>query len=89
MSNEHSGNKYHRVVRSVLVLDDSTVADVYSVLVAFDVKCPAIQHAVKKLLCAGLRGKGDRLQDLKESKDAITRAIELETQLQNSRKVNS
>jgi hypothetical protein len=30
------------------------------------------------LLVAGKRGKGDRLQDLKEARDAITRAIEEE-----------
>jgi hypothetical protein len=28
-------------------------------------------------LCAGLRGKGDELQDLRESIDAVRRAIEI------------
>ena len=49
--------------------------DVYSVLVAFDVTCPARAHAIKKLLCAGLRNKGSVGQDLVEAYDAIERAM--------------
>lgn len=49
--------------------------DVYSVLRAFGVDHPT-GHAVKKLLCAGMRGKGDRVQDLTEAKVAIDRAIQ-------------
>lgn len=52
--------------------------DVYDVLVAFGVTCPARQHAVKKLLCAGLRGKGDSVQDLEEAVQAVERAVSLE-----------
>jgi hypothetical protein len=68
----HSGSKYLRDVQLV-----GGKIDVYAVLVAFDVRCPARQHAIKKLLCAGLRGKGDELQDLRESIDAVRRAIEI------------
>lgn len=50
--------------------------DVYSVLDAFDVTDPGIQHAVKKLLCAGIRGKASRAQDIKEAIDALSRALE-------------
>lgn len=77
---EHSGNKYHRKIMSVESLSESTTADVYCVLDAFNVTCPGRQHAVKKLLCSGLRGKGDTLQDLKEARDAVDRAIVLEMQ---------
>lgn len=77
---QHSGNKYHRRIASVTNINEFSTVDVYSVLEAFQVHCPARQHAIKKLLCSGLRGKGDALQDLKECRDAITRAIELETQ---------
>ncbi len=80
MSREHSGNKYHRRVNSVEDLNGFTTADVYSVLVAFDVVCPARQHAIKKLLCSGIRGKGDTMQDLTEARDAVDRAIVLENQ---------
>jgi hypothetical protein len=52
--------------------------DVYAVLDAFAVTCPARQHAIKKLLCSGLRGKGDVLQDLQEAGDAVARAIQMQ-----------
>jgi hypothetical protein len=68
----HSGSKYLRDVQLI-----GGKIDVYAVLVAFGVSCPARQHAIKKLLCAGLRGKGDELQDLRESIDAVKRAIEI------------
>jgi hypothetical protein len=68
----HSGSKYLRDVQLV-----GGKIDVYAVLVAFDVRCPARQHAIKKLLCAGLRGKGDELQDLREAGDAVARAIQI------------
>jgi len=72
----HTGNKYHRTIHGV---DGSTaLVDVYSVIEAFNVTCPARQHAIKKLLCTGIRGKGDAQQDLKETADAIMRARQLE-----------
>jgi hypothetical protein len=80
----HSGNKYHRRIASVENINEFTTVDVYSVLEAFKVTCPARQHAIKKLLCSGIRGKGDAIQDLKEARDAILRAIELETQRQGN-----
>jgi hypothetical protein len=72
------GNKYHRTIHGVI--GGSIVVDVYNVLDAFGVTCPACQHAIKKLLCAGLRNKGSRLQDLTESKRSVERAVELEQQ---------
>jgi hypothetical protein len=69
---QHSGSKY---LRDIQLIDGKV--DVYAMLVAFDVRCPARQHAIKKLLCAGLRGKGDELQDLHEAGDAIDRAIQI------------
>lgn len=77
-----SGNKYHRKIKSVEDIGCFTTADVYSVLEAFEVSCPARQHAIKKLLCSGLRGKGDTMQDLTEARDAVDRAIVLEKQRQ-------
>lgn len=69
-----SGNKYHRTIHG-LSGGEATV-DVYSVLLAFVVTCPGRQHAIKKLLCAGIRGKGDEAQDLREARDALDRAIQ-------------
>lgn len=71
----HSGNKY---LRSIKLTEDGRV-DVYAVLEAFEVTSQPIGHAIKKLLCAGVRGKGDRRQDISEARDALTRALELES----------
>lgn len=57
-----------------------TTCDVYDVLKAFDVRNPAIQHAIKKLLMPGKRGHKDKLQDLLEAKQSIVRAINLENE---------
>lgn len=67
-------SKYDRLIK---LKPDGTV-DVYRVLLAFEVTCPARQHAIKKLLCAGIRGKGDTMQDLREALESIEAAIELE-----------
>lgn len=64
-------NKYIRTLKGVDV-------DVYDVLKAFDVKCPAMQHAIKKMLCSGLRGYKDSTQDKMEAMGSIYRSIELE-----------
>lgn len=51
--------------------------DVYDVLIMFDVRDPAIQHAVKKLLACGQRGHKTQLEDLQEARQSIDRAIEI------------
>ena len=45
--------------------------DVYRVLELFDVSSPAIQHAVKKLLCAGGRGHKDQARTCKEANSLV------------------
>ncbi len=75
----HGGNKYVRLIYGLAGTPgegEYLHVDVYKVLVAFGVTCPAVAHCVKKLLCAGLRDKGDRLDDLKGAMDALFRAIE-------------
>lgn len=64
-------SKYHREV-------SSTSIDVYDVLVAWDVRNPAIQHAIKKLLQPGNRGHKDTIQDLAEAIQSIERGIVIE-----------
>ena len=74
------GNKYHRTITQTLPGDThglSVTVDVYDVLQAFGVSCPALQHAVKKLLCAGLRGAKSAEQDISEAANSCRRAIEL------------
>ena len=70
-------NKYTRKIQSIENADTFNI-DVYSVLVAFGVTCPARAHAIKKLLMAGDRGHKDAVQDLEEAGQAIRRAVELE-----------
>lgn len=67
---EFTGNKYYRKI--VGLEGNTTTVDVYRVLTAFAVTEPGLQHAIKKLLCAGIRGKNDTDNDLKEAIDAIT-----------------
>ena len=68
-----SGKKY---LRDIKTTPDGKI-DVYAVLIAFNVASPARQHAIKKLLCAGLRGKNNEINDIEEARDAIERDIEL------------
>ena len=72
------GSKYQRLITQTLSgdkKDAAIVIDVYDVINAFAVRCPARQHAIKKLLCAGLRGNKNNVQDLREALGAIERAI--------------
>ncbi len=65
-----SGKKYDRTIHDKY--DDQTVTtDVYRVLDAFEVKSQPRGHAIKKALCAGLRGKGDEFSDIVEAIDAL------------------
>lgn len=74
---EHHGTKYLRTIYSAI--DSASISvDVYAVLEAFGVTCPARQHAIKKLLCAGLRDKGNQSDDLIGAEEAVSRAIELQ-----------
>jgi hypothetical protein len=68
-------SKYRRKINT----KDGTV-DVYDVIDAYDVRCPARQHAIKKMLCAGTRGVKGSVQDLEEAIQALHRAVELEQQ---------
>lgn len=77
--NEHGGAKYRRVIQGLVGTpncDRPVTVDIYKVLVAFGVTCPALQHAAKKILCAGLRGKGTITEDIKGAMDALFRALE-------------
>lgn len=70
-------SKYHKQIRTETI-------DVYDVLNAYGVTCPAIAHGVKKLLMPGLRGGKGTLQDLREARQSIDRAIELEEERANN-----
>ena len=83
---QHEGKKYLHTIwpAGELVTCDPKLGkmgvqvDVYAVLEAFGVTCPARAHAVKKLLCCGNRGKGSAMQDLLGVEAAVARAIQLQ-----------
>ena len=54
--------------------------DVYRVLLLFGVTDPCLQHATKKLLCAGNRGVKDELKDVQEAITSLTRYLEIKTE---------
>ena len=57
--------------------------DVYRVLILFGVTDPCIQHAIKKLLCAGNRGAKDKTQDVQEAISSLLRYLEMQTENEN------
>lgn len=63
-------NRYARTINGATV-------DVYDILRAFNVTCPATQHAIKKLLMPGQRGGKSVTQDLREALASVQRAIEM------------
>jgi len=52
--------------------------DTYDINDAYGVTCTARAHAVKKLLLPGQRGTKTVLDDLREARQSVDRAIELE-----------
>jgi len=71
-------NKYQREIKGVLKNKsdqyDIVLIDVYDVLKAFNVTCPALQHIIKKALNAGKRGHKDLETDLQDIIDSAIRA---------------
>lgn len=63
-------NRYARTINGATV-------DVYDILRAFNVTCPATQHAIKKLLMPGQRGGKSVTQDLREALASVHRAIDM------------
>jgi len=74
---EHEGKKYIRTIYPSVVGSGKPIeVDVYCVIKAFQVSDGPIAHAVKKLLCAGKRSKGDKMADLIGVLAAVNRAID-------------
>jgi hypothetical protein len=65
-----------RHVRTFHSLDGQAFrVDIYAVLAAFNVTCPARQHAIYKLLMLGQRGAKDEVQDLEKALVSVCRAV--------------
>ena len=75
-------SKYDRKIDHLVKLDGTV--DVYDVLEAFNVTCPALQHLAKKALCAGLRGHKDTQEDLQDIAATAYRAINLHEARKNN-----
>lgn len=65
---------FNHYYKNVATLD---VLDVYRVLRLFDVTDPALQHAVKKILCAGGRGLKEKDRDINEAIASLMRWQEM------------
>jgi hypothetical protein len=63
-------SKYHRIVKGAEI-------DVYDVLKAYGVTCPALQHGIKKMLLPGERHAKTWEQDINEAIASLERAKEL------------
>lgn len=69
---------YHR---TIIGLDGSKcVVDVYRILEAFKTDSPALDHAIKKILCPGTRHAKTREQDFKEAIKSIEAELLLMSQ---------
>lgn len=66
--------KRNPYVKDIRALD---TLDIYRVLVLYNVTDPCVQHAVKKLLCAGQRGVKDFDKDIQEAMVSLTRLQEM------------
>ena len=51
--------------------------DIYRVLQVYEVTDPCLQHAIKKLLCAGKRGYKEVEKDIQEAQQCLTRWVEM------------
>ena len=71
---EQSHDHYFKDVSSLKHID------IYRVLLLFNVVNPCIQHAIKKLLCAGQRGAKGQKQDVQEAIASLMRYLEMQTE---------
>ena len=70
-------NEYKHYQKSV---EHLKWVDVYRVLDLFNVVNPCVQHAIKKLLCAGTRGVKDERKDIEEAVSSLVRCLEMQTE---------
>ena len=52
--------------------------DIYRILKLYEVNDPCLQHAIKKLLCAGKRGVKNQTQDINEAILSLKRLLEMQ-----------
>ena len=76
---EQKHNHYFKDVSNLKFID------VYRVLDLFGVSNPCLQHAIKKLLCAGARGVKDERKDIEEAVSSLVRYLEMQTEDENAK----
>lgn len=54
-----------------------THLDVYRVVEMFGVPAGPLDHALKKILCSGVRGGKDQYKDVKEARDSLNRWLQM------------
>jgi hypothetical protein len=79
---EHGGGKYLVTIHPADGVGAPIKVDVYCMIEALGITCPALQHAFKKIAFCGRRGKGGRMDDIHGVFEAMWRARELEMQRQ-------
>jgi hypothetical protein len=62
---------------------DVTHVDVYWVIEAWGITQPALQHALKKIMCAGARGAKDKRKDIQEAIASCKRCLEMWDEQEN------
>lgn len=67
-------NKYRRPITARAARNGGV--DIYDLIVMYEVTCPGIGHALKKMLCPGERGSKSLIQDLKEAAWSLAEAIQ-------------
>src|ERR1017187_1524795 len=70
-------NKHSHYFKNVSHLQE---IDVYRVLALFAVTNPCLQHAVKKILCCGVRGLKDSEKDVAEAIISLQRFQEMQNE---------
>lgn len=64
--------KYNHYYKNVEFLE---FIDIYRILQLYEINHPCLQHAIKKLLCAGKRGGKNEKKDVQEAIDTLRRWI--------------
>lgn len=72
MQNNNNNNPY------IVDISKYNKLDIYRILKLYEVSDPCLQHAIKKLLCAGKRGSKNFLQDCNEAILSLKRLLEMQ-----------
>lgn len=71
-NNPHIDNPY------IVDISKYNKLDIYRILKLYEVSDPCLQHAIKKLLCAGKRGVKNQTQDINEAILSLKRFLEMQ-----------